>query len=330
MIISRAPFRISLAGGGSDLPSYSDKFGGEVFSFTINKYIYIAIHSHYPGGIKLNYSSNETVQSVKEIKHPLFRETLNHLNFDLPVEIASFADIPSSGSGLGSSSAFTVALINAIGSFSGRTSSPHELAEIACHVEIELCQEPIGKQDQFASAFGGIRHFEFSKDGLTNADKFVGDNGMKEFLDSCLSAFYLGFGRSASDILAQQSKLMDSHDQSISSVKEMVELVSPTIEAVRGNNYLELGELLTLGWNLKKSLTSKISNQKIEHNINLAIKAGALGAKILGAGGGGFMLVCHPPGMRKSLSEKLSHLRMLDFQVSMNGANIVYSDEGNK
>ncbi len=327
MILSKAPLRISLAGGGSDLPSYFEKEGGEVFSFTIDKFVYLAVHEHYKGGFRLNYSRTEDVSSVAEIQHPIIRASCQELGISRPLELGSFADIPTSGSGLGSSSAFTVALINGLRAFEGYSTSSSLLAHLACKIEIEKIGDPIGKQDQYASAYGGINRIRFFQNGETEVSPATNLQRDKEFLDSCLSAFYLGFGRSASEILKKQNDdFIENHETRIL-VNSIKALVEPTIQSVMKQNAKELGMLITDGWKLKRSIGSQISSSTIDEIVEFALKSGAFGAKILGAGGGGFILICHEPGERSSIMEKMSFLRALDFKISLNGASIVYNDE---
>ena len=326
MILARAPLRVSLAGGGTDIPAFFQVNEGEVFNFTIDKYVYIAMHEHYPGGFRLKYSNSEEVINIHDIKHPLIRESLLEVNGINSAEIASFADIPSSGSGLGSSSAFTVALLKAIKSFQGSDCLPLDLANTACKIEIERCKEPIGKQDQFASAFGGINHFIFKPDGSTLIQPSLKFDDDKSFLDSCLSLFYLGFGRSASSILSTQSALMNTSNVALQSVDEIKALVPLVIEAVSSQNIMDLGGLVKASWELKRSITSEITNSKIETIMKKVYSLGIYGAKVVGAGGGGFLLVCHEPGMREYLNKNLPFLKGLDFSISKNGAEIVYEN----
>jgi D-glycero-alpha-D-manno-heptose-7-phosphate kinase len=327
MILSKAPLRISLAGGGTDLPSYYEIDGGEVFSFSIDKFVYLAVHDLYNGGFRLNYSKTEQVSSVNEIQHPILRMTLQELGVLRSLELGSFADIPSSGSGLGSSSAFTVALINSLRAFEGHTSSPSFLANLACKIEIERVGDPIGKQDQFASAYGGINTICFLATGETTVTPSGAIKEDKEFLDSCLTAFYLGFGRSAAEILQKQKKDFIEKKEIKYSLDLIKALVTPTKQSVRMQNVKDLGSCINEGWNLKRSIGNQISSRRIDEIIEIALKSGAVGAKVLGAGGGGFVLVCHEPGKREFIKEKLNFLRALDFKVSLDGASIVYNDE---
>ena len=327
MIISRAPLRVSLAGGGSDLPSFFQEGGGAVFSVAIDQYVYVAVHKHFAGGYRLKYSKTEDVKEISEIQHPLIREVLQEIRSSEDLEIASFADVPSTGSGLGSSSAFTIALLNAVSSFNGENLSQSELANLACKIEIEKCKEPIGKQDQFASAYGGINHFVFNSDGTTEvypSQTFFED---KTFLESCLSLYYLGFGRSASQILSEQSLKMKTHHEARLGVEELARLVSPIIDAVKKKDSKMLGEVMRTSWDLKRSLTSATSNPQIDSIISSAREAGATGAKVVGAGGGGFLLLTHDEGSGTHIEKKFNQLQRLHFSIAQTGAEIVYRDK---
>jgi D-glycero-alpha-D-manno-heptose-7-phosphate kinase len=327
MIISRAPLRVSLAGGGSDFPGYFQSSGGSVFSFAIDSFVYVALHKHFLGGFRLKYSRTEDVQTIQDIEHPLIREVLQEFDVKHSLEIASFADVPSSGSGLGSSSAFTIAMLNAVSALHGGNLSKSELANLACKIELEKCNEPIGKQDQFASAYGGINQIVFNSDGSTQVIPTKTLDSDADFLESCLSLFYLGFGRSASSILLEQKRKIETVDAVRQNVDSLKNLVLPTLDAVKRHDSRDLGNLIRLGWELKSSLATSISNSSIDSVISKVTLLGAYGAKIVGAGGGGFLLVCHPPGMGSYFAAELPNLRFLKFKISKSGAKIVYQDE---
>lgn len=326
MIVTRTPLRVSLAGGGSDLPSFYRSAVGAVVSFAIDKSIYIACHGLYSGGIRLSYSQTERVSSPLEISHPLIRESLLRLGFSKDVEIGSFADIPASGTGLGSSSSFTVGLIKALSTYMGKELSPHELAEIACEVEIGRCQEPIGKQDQFAAAYGGINVIRFHSDEKVEVESLTSKN-LTRFLESTLMLFDLGFGRKASDILVRQSEAMHQAE-TFERVLSLRNLVEPMVNAITGEDHIELGKILHESWIKKRELASGISNQEIEEIYSFAIKCGALAGKVVGAGGGGFLLLAVEPGRKADFRQRFNRSRELVFQVSDKGSEVVFSDEG--
>lgn len=326
MLVARAPLRISLAGGGSDLPSFYRNDFGQVFSFAINKYVYIACHEFFSGGIRLSYSKTENVNSVMEIEHPLIRESMKILNFNESIELGSFADVPGTGTGLGSSSAFTVALLAVLSEFKKLKIDSKYLATTASHIEINMCLEPIGKQDQFASAYGGINHFIFHANEDVSVNKYY-DPETASFLEQSLILYYLGTGRSASDILNSQNKSMIEGRIEHDSVKKIRDRVPDMINAVISKDIGIMAKLINDSWDDKKKLQTNVSNFEIENSIRKAFESGAIGAKVIGAGGGGFLILVVDPTKRKSFLEKFSLLRRLPFKISKNGASVVYSDE---
>jgi D-glycero-alpha-D-manno-heptose-7-phosphate kinase len=325
VIVTRTPLRISLAGGGSDLSSFYEFEGGAVVSLAINKSVYIACHKLYSGGISLSYSRREEVTSPSEIKHPLIRESLSALGFMGDIEIGSFADIPASGTGLGSSSAFTVGLLKAISSYMGKSLSAQELAEMACEVEIKRCGEPIGKQDQFAAAFGGVNLMHFHSSGKVEVESLY-SSSVSSFLESTLLLFDLEFGRKASEILAKQSDAMKERE-TFERVIAIRNLVKPMVDALVNLDYPELGRIVHESWLQKKELAPGISNIWIEEIHEHALKSGALAAKVVGAGGGGFLLVVVKPGQKSDFRRRFKLTRELMFRVNQNGSEVVFCDE---
>lgn len=326
MIVSKAPLRISLAGGGSDLPSFYGLEEGQVFSFSIDKYVYIACHNLFSGGLRLSYSKTETIKSIFDISHPLIRETLKFLNFEESIEIGSFADVPGFGTGLGSSSAFTVALLAAIREFSKMEYDSRFLAESASIVEIEKCNEPIGKQDQYASAYGGINQITFHTDNSVSVKEFYSES-ISKFLEQSISLFYLGAGRDSSSILKHQNKAMQEEESKFQLVKKIRDRVPELIESVTEQNVDLMAQIIRDSWEDKKKLQTQISNSSIDKAIFNAISAGALAAKVVGAGGGGFLMVVIDPEKRREFLDRFDTLRELPFKVSKNGAGVVFSDE---
>ena len=323
MIVSRTPLRISLAGGGSDLPQFYQQSAGAVVSFTIDKSVYIACHSLYSGGIRLNYSRSEFVHTAADIKHPLIRESILELGFNGDLEVGSFADVPALGTGLGSSSSFTVGFLNALGHHIGREMSPFELAELACRVEITRCGEPIGKQDQFAAAFGGINVFDFLVDGSVMT-RSIYSVETATFLESVLMLFDLGYGRRAKDILFEQGEAM-KHIDSFAKVMEIRSMVDPMVSSILSHDFLQLASLLNDSWRQKSNLAKGISTAEIDSTIEFARKCGALGGKVVGAGGGGFLLLVVEPEKKEQFRRDFTILRELHFSVSKEGSRIVYS-----
>lgn len=326
MLVARAPLRISLAGGGSDLPSFYRNDFGQVFSFAINKHVYIACHELFSGGIRLSYSKTENIKSIMDIEHPLIRESMKALKFNESIELGSFADIPGTGTGLGSSSAFTVALVAVLSEFKKLKIDSKLLATTASHIEIDMCLEPIGKQDQFASAYGGINHFIFHANEDVSVNKYY-DPETANFLEQSIALYYLGAGRSASDILSSQNKSMIEGRIEHDSVKKIRDRVPDIINSVISQDISMMAKLINESWDDKKKLQTKISNFEIENSIKMAFEAGAIAAKVIGAGGGGFLMLVVDPDKRKDFLGKFLSLRNLPFEISKNGASIVYSDE---
>ena len=291
MIITRSPLRISLGGGGTDLPSYYRKHGGFLMAAAIDKYIYITVHRRFVDGFLLKYSQLEEVASIDEIKHPIIREALKLADVqERNLEIASMADIPA-GTGLGSSGSFTTALLKALHALRKNLVHPSELAEQACCLEIEKLREPVGKQDQYISAYGGITCFEFVSDGSVKATPLnVHEETLLELEDNLL-LFFTGYARSASKILQEQ------HDKSTHSDEAMLEnlhfvkdLGRQGQRALEGNNLPEFARLMDVHWQRKKERSSVMSNDFINEAYDVAMANGALGGKLIGAGGGGFLL----------------------------------------
>lgn len=324
MIITRAPFRVSFCGGGSDLPSFYEKYGGCVLSTTIRKYMYLTIQNYfYKDRIMLKYSKTENVEDYSEIQHRIFKQCLT--DFDIKgVEITSMADIPA-GTGLGSSSAFTVALLHLLHTYKGEFISKYKLAKDACEIEIEKLGDPIGKQDQFAAAFGGLNFYEFLPNGFVNVEPVIMAGESYKKLENSILMFYLGGTHSASEILKEQSSNVKSVDKAKVQQK-MCEITRTLKEELEKNNIDAMGELLHENWMLKKTLASGITNPLIDDTYEKAMAAGALGGKLLGAGGAGFMIFYVPEDKHESVRSALSHLREMEFEMDNSGASIIHVD----
>ena len=325
MIITRAPFRVSFCGGGSDLPSFYEKYGGCVLSTTIRKYMYLTIHNYFhKDQIRLKYSQTETVNNYDEIEHKYFRQCLKDFGIT-GVEISSMADIPS-GTGLGSSSAFTVALLHLLHTYKGEFVSKYKLAKDACELEINKLGEPIGKQDQFAAAFGGLNFYEFQPNGFVNVEPIIMKPESYKTLEDNILMFYIGGVHSASAILKEQSKNVLSADVAGMQHK-MCEITRTLKEELQKNNIDAMGELLHENWMLKKSLASNISNSLIDDIYKKALDSGALGGKLLGAGGAGFMIFYVRSDKQAEVRNSLSYLREMEFELDNSGATIVHVDK---
>lgn len=322
MIISRTPFRVSFAGGGSDLPAFYHREPGAVLSTAINKYMYIAIHPYfYKGKSLIKYSKTEIVESLEEIQHPLIRQVLMD-NILMGVDLNSIADIPS-GTGLGSSSSFTVGLINAVRAYLGKATSGEKLARLACEVEIDKVGSPIGKQDQYAAACGGLNFISFYRDESVNVEKIIMSPDKKKELESNLYMFFVGGEHSANEILKEQSQAMSSESK-FETQKKMVDLAYKLRNALENNNIDDFGYYLNEGWIMKKSLASGISSGYIDGFYDLGIKSGALGGKLLGAGGAGFMLFYCPTEKKEAFLDNMKDYERLDFGFDDFGSKIIY------
>lgn len=324
MIITRTPLRVSFVGGGSDLASYYKKFGGMVISSTINKYIYINVHRSFDQRVRVAYSQVEETDKFERVEHPLVRGAANLMGFNSGLEITSIADIPARGSGLGSSSAFSVGLLHALSVLKKLDTSRAMLAELACKLEIELCNQPIGKQDQYAASFGGFNIFEFKQDGSVKVDKLHVPDNILHKLTHHLMVFYTGKTRSASSILKEQNQEMRNHSK-VKMLQEMVALVRPFKLALEIGDMESCGRLLDLNWQLKRNLTESISSDTINQIYSQAISAGAWGGKLLGAGGSGFMLFIVPPERQNSVALALSNCQRQYWQFETSGTSIIHS-----
>lgn len=325
MIISRTPLRISFAGGGSDLPSYYQESEGAVLSTTIDKYIYLAVHKYfYPNQSLLKYSKTELVNNNSEIQHPLFRECMQLLDIH-GIDISSMADVPA-GTGLGSSSAFTVSLLNVLHAYKHEAVSPEYLAAKACEIEIDRLGDPIGKQDQYAAAYGGLNFIRFNPDHSVNVEKIIMNPATKLQLDRNLLMYYTGTTHSASALLKEQNKEMQnlSKRQVIGKIVEMAYELKQVLES---NNIDDFGRILHEGWLLKKSISNGISNLVIDELYNTGLQAGALGGKLLGAGGAGFVLFYVPEERQASFRHQMSNYIELPFGFENYGSKIIYTNE---
>lgn len=323
MIVSRTPLRVSFLGGGSDLPVHYRRHGGAVISAALARYVYVTVNRRFDSSIRLSYSVTEEVDHASEIKHRLVRAAMMKLGIQNGVEITSVADIPSRGTGLGSSSAFTAGLLHALHAYQGSYRSQAALAAEACEVEIGLCGEPIGKQDQYAAAVGGVNIFRFNPDDTVTIEKVVfSPRFAREFQESML-LFYTGVTRSASDILAAQIGCMASRGDQAAVVCRMAEMTEEFRRAIQNGNLEHVGALLHEGWLLKRSISDRISNSTVDEMYASAWRAGALGGKLLGAGGGGFLLVCAPVDRHDAVRRELAAYRCLCLGIDWTGTSII-------
>ena len=321
MIITKTPFRVSFCGGGSDMANFYEKYGGCVLSTSINKYCYISIHPYFnENQTLLKYSENELVDSPDQIRHRIFRQVLTDMGIH-GVEISSTADIPG-GTGLGSSSTFTVGLLNSLNCYKGKFVSKDKLAKLACEVEIEKLGNPIGKQDQYGAALGGLNFIKFNQDGSVSHEPILMEGKTYKELQKNLLMFYTGTTRSANTILAEQTRNITSEDKARNLLK-MCELAKDMKIALENNDISSFGKILDEGWQLKKELASGIANPAIDEAYEIAMKNGALGGKLLGAGGGGFLLFYCEEEKQDQLKKAIG-LRELDFSFERDGTSVIY------
>lgn len=322
MIITQTPLRMSFAGGGSDLPSFYRQFGGAVVSMAIDKYVYVNVNKKFDNWIRLSYSRTEEVETVEQIEHPVVRAALKKLNIPGGLEITSIADIPSRGTGLGSSSSFTVGLLLALHAYESRYISPGHLAKESCEVEIDLCNEHIGKQDQYAAAFGGLNFIRFESDDSVIVEPVLCSGKDLARLQSSLVTFYTGQTRRASSILMEQSQQAESDKGTQTLLQRMVKLAHELRTELNQGNIEALGEIMEEGWRLKREVHPGISNSVIDDWYAAARSAGAIGGKLLGAGGGGFLTFFAPPERHDDIEKSLG-LRRVDLCVEHSGSRVL-------
>jgi D-glycero-alpha-D-manno-heptose-7-phosphate kinase len=323
MILSKTPLRMSYVGGGSDLPAYYRDELGAVLSTSIDKYMYIAVNPKFDGRIRLSYSLTEEVNTPNEVAHPLVREALKLLGIPGGIEIASMADIPSKGSGLGSSSSYTVGLLNALYAYKNQFASKETLARQACEIEIDRCGEPIGKQDQYAAAYGGLNLIRFHPDETVSVDPVICQPALLKTLEDSTLVFFTGRTRSASAVLAQQSAALRAPDRK-SLMRRMVQLAFELKDEMESGNLSNFGAILDENWRLKTQLSAGISDPQIDAWYTAGTANGALGGKLLGAGNGGFIMFFAPPYTHAAITAALSDLQPVKFNFDRNGAQIAF------
>lgn len=324
MIISKTPLRMSFAGGGSDLPAYYRQFGGAVLSTTIDKYIYITVNRKFDERIRVSYSRTELVDEAAQVEHPIVRACLERLGVRNGIEITSVADIPSRGSGLGSSSAFTVGLLHALSAYAGHYRSAEELARASCEVESAECGGAIGKQDQYAAAYGGLNFIRFQSDGTVIVEPVICQRRTVEELERSLMLFYTGATRSASEILAGQSAASGSDAAAQARLHRIAALAEAMRAALQGGDAAAVGEILDENWMLKRELTGGISSPGIDRWYAAARRAGATGGKLLGAGGGGFLAFVVPLERQDEVRAALAELKHVPVRLEREGSRIVF------
>ena len=322
MIVSRTPLRVSFVGGGTDLPDFYEEHGGAVVSTSVDKWIRVIVAGRFEGDVRVSYSKTEIVDSASDVEHDLVREAMRMTGVRRGVDIITLADVPSRGTGLGSSSTVTVGLLNALYAFQGVYKSPVQLAEEAARIEIEVLGKPIGKQDQYAAAVGGFNFIEFLPGGAgVRVEPVVCAPETFKKIQRMLLFFYTGRQRGSDDLLQeQQSAVRDG--VSVEALKKMRNLAFELRERLAAGDTDALGRLLHENWTLKQELASGISNDVVNRWYELALGAGAIGGKVLGAGGGGFLLLATPPDRQDSVRAELKELRELPLRFSARGTHI--------
>lgn len=324
MIITRTPFRISFVGGGSDLASFYRQSPGAVLSVAIDKYMYISSHQFFePVQIRVKYSKTETVSKLADMEHPILRTVLKKFKVKGGLEISSIADVPS-GTGMGSSSSFTVGLLHNLYAYNNQVVNKETLAREACEVEIDLLKEPIGKQDQYAAAYGGMNIFRFYENESVATEQLHLSADKLQKLEDNLVMFYIGNQRKASDVLREQNKNTESKKDTFKALQEMVILVDELKKSLYSGSLNDFGKILHENWLLKRQLAKNITSLQIDDIYNIGIKNGAKGGKLLGAGGGGFMLFYCEKSKQAQLEKSLKGLRKFDFAFDHEGSKLIY------
>jgi D-glycero-alpha-D-manno-heptose-7-phosphate kinase len=329
MIISRTPLRVSLVGGGSDLAAFYSEEPGAVVTTAIRKYIYITVNRKFDSRIRASYSVTEIVDSVANVQHELIRESMRKLGIDGGIEITSISDIPSQGTGLGSSSSYTVGLLKALYAYCNRYVGAERLAREACEIEIDSLTKPIGKQDQYIAAYGGLRYIRFNPDGSVFVDAMVCSAKTRQALQDGMMLFYTGITRSADPILAEQQHNV-TNGRKRRALRRLVQLADELRRALAGNDLEAFGEILHESWVVKKTMANGVSTRQIDEWYETARKHGAIGGKITGAGGGGFLVLYAPPESHDAIVKALPNLRQVTFGFEPHGSTIIFIEESER
>jgi D-glycero-alpha-D-manno-heptose-7-phosphate kinase len=322
VIVTQTPLRIGLVGGGTDLPTYYREHGGRVLNAAIDKYVYVIVKQRFDDDIYVNYSKKEIVSRVEDLQHELVREAMHMAGIRGGVEITTLADIPSAGSGLGSSSSVTVGLLHALFAYQGKQVSAEELAERACVIEIDRCRKPIGKQDQYAAAFGGICDIHFGPGDRVAVDEVRLPPPLRRRLQGELLLFFTGITRSANTILGEQTANVGDR---IPQLNKLRDLAGDAAGGLRRGELGALGTALSESWQAKRELAAGVSNRQIDEAVEAALEAGASGAKVTGAGGGGFLLVTCPVEHQRAVRDRLAHMKELPIKLEPLGSRVIFN-----
>lgn len=323
MIITRTPLRISLFGGGTDFRDFYKKDYGSVLGFSIDKYVYVMANKKFDSFVRAGYSITENVDDSSKLKHDLIRESLLHTGIEKGIEISTMADVPSTGTGLGSSSSLLVGILTALTNYAKKLIDKNSLAELACDIEINRLKHPIGKQDQYFATFGGLSYFRFNSDESVNVEKFNLNESLIRELESNILCFYTGIQRSSSEILLDQKYNMESSYNLLCQIRDLADIAR---DLLKNGDLTKFGEMLNKGWELKKKLSSNVSNDLIDSYYQKAIKAGAVGGKINGAGGGGFLTLYCEKRYQERVRESLKELREMKIRIEEAGSLPIFSD----
>ena len=326
MIVSRTPFRLSLGGGGTDLPAYYEKYGGFFVAGAVNRYMHIVLNDRFEPGIRVSYSQTEIVETADAIRHPLVRETLKYMDFRDRIEIVSLADVPAA-TGLGSSGSFSVGLLNALHAHQKAVKTPQEVAEEACHIAMVRLREPSGKQDEYAASFGGIRSYEVDRDGkVTPAELRIAPETLDE-LEHGIMMFYTGIKRNAKDILGGQRSMVSSNQGgAVEKMNAIKSIGYESQKALESGDLRRFGELLDQHWELKKGVTGAMTTDGIDHWYAVARERGALGGKVVGAGGAGFhMLDCEEGRRNVRYAMAKEGLVEMKYRFDIEGSKVIYN-----
>ena len=322
MIVVRTPLRLSFFGGGTDFAGYYNRQGGQVVSTAIDKYVYVIVKERFDDKIYVNYSQKEIVDRVDELRHELVREAMRLTGVERGIEITTLADVPSSGTGLGSSSSVTVGVLQALYTYEGRIVEAERLARQACEIEIERCRKPIGKQDQYIAAYGGLRQIRFLPGEGVETEEIALSEPQAQRLNRNLLLFYTHTTRAASSVLVEQQANIPER---LGFLDALQALAQRGAECLRQGDLDTFGRLLHEGWELKKNLASGVSNDRLDALYDTARQAGALGGKIAGAGGGGFLLLYCALDKQEAVREALGHLRELPFAFERDGTRVIFN-----
>ncbi|MFQ5813736.1 MAG: GHMP kinase [Anaerolineae bacterium] len=322
MIVTQTPLRISFLGGGTDFKDYYVQEGGCVLSSAIDKYIFVIIKERFDDKIRVGYTRTEMVDSLDEVQHELVREALRKTGITRRIEVATMGDVPSAGSGLGSSSTVTVGLLNAMYTHLGQAKDTEALAREACEIEIDILERPIGKQDQYIAAYGNMRFIRFQPNERVEIETIELEDSEKRRFNQNLMLFFTGVTRKSSTILTEQRAKTNDH---LEVLRRMKSLALEARKCIIGGDFDEFGAILHQGWECKKQLASKITNSQIDEMYRLARQAGAIGGKITGAGGGGFLLLYCPQEKQDDVRAALHHLRELPFRLERDGTKVIFN-----